>query len=226
MNLADGAVFVLIAAFAVIGLVQGFIYSVFKIASFFISIYLAIKLHPVVTGILMKTTIFESIKASIQKNLLLRKDEIVPAAGASSEGFGLVDKIPLPSFLKDLIFSGRDLTEAVDLSDVTDRLSSELAAFIISVISLIALFIAIRFTLMLFRVLLQGIARLPVFKQLDKVGGLLLGALEGLLTIYILFAILMLFSSSPYFAAVFESIEASLLAAFFYENNFIVDMIY
>ena len=74
--------------------------------------------------------------------------------------------------------------------------------------------------------MLKGITKLPVVKQIDKLGGFALGAVEGLLTVYIVFAILMLFNSSPSFRNVYETIEASKIARFFYENNFIVDFMF
>ena len=80
--------------------------------------------------------------------------------------------------------------------------------------------------MILIKFVLQGIAKLPVFKQIDKLGGFALGAVEGLLTVYIVGAVLMLFSAAPYFKPVFESIEASIVAKFFYQNNFIINWMF
>jgi len=57
-------------------------------------------------------------------------------------------------------------------------------------------------------------------------GRIYLGALEGLLTVYIVFAILIMFSASPKFQGVFEAIESSTVAKVLYHNNFIVDWMF
>ncbi|HOJ11091.1 MAG TPA: DUF5711 family protein [Clostridiales bacterium] len=58
-----------------------------------------------------------------------------------------------------------------------------------------------------YKALLDGITQLPLIKQFNKLGGFVFGALEGLLTVYIIFAVIMLFNSSPSFITVYKTIE-------------------
>jgi hypothetical protein len=114
----------------------------------------------------------------------------------------------------------------LDLSSIMDKISDVLTHVVIDILSLVLLYIAIRVGLIFIRFILQGIAKLPVFKQMDKLGGFAFGATEGLLTIYIIFAVLMLFVSAPAFKGFFEAVETSAIAKFFYQNNFIVDWMF
>ena len=61
---------------------------------------------------------------------------------------------------------------------------------------------------------------------MDKIGGFAFGAIEGLLTVYIIFAFLMLFVSAPVFKGFFEAVETSAIAKFFYQNNLIMDWMF
>jgi len=57
---------------------------------------------------------------------------------------------------------------------------------------------------------LKGVTSLPIVKQADKAGGFILGALEGLLTVYIVFAILIMFSASPKFQECLRQLKVPL----------------
>ena len=54
MNWLDVAVLALIGVFAIIGLSNGFIFSIFRLVSFFISIFLSLKLYPFLSSLLIK----------------------------------------------------------------------------------------------------------------------------------------------------------------------------
>jgi len=114
----------------------------------------------------------------------------------------------------------------VDVNKIIDAISGELAKVVIDIMSLVLLYILIRLALVFVRTILQGIARLPVFKQMDKLGGFAFGAVEGLMTVYIIFAIIMLFNAAPQFKPVFETVDSSTLARFFYQNNFIIEWMF
>jgi uncharacterized membrane protein required for colicin V production len=63
-------------------------------------------------------------------------------------------------------------------------------------------------------------------KQADKLGGFVFGVVQGLLIVYAVCALLMLFNSSPQFADIFNTIENSMIAKYFYENNIILNLMF
>lgn len=230
MNWSDWMVVGIIAVFGIIGLVNGFIYSIFRLASFFVSSYVAIKFYPVVAKILMKTVIFEKIKSSIYDNLLMKQQSQVAGIDAQAKTAAadmVVNNLQLPDFLKGtLIDQMPNPSKLLNMNQIVDVVSSELASMVINILSLLILYILVRIILVFLRFILSGIAKLPIFKQMDKLGGFAFGALEGLLTIYIVFAVLMLFNTAPQFKSFFEAIHNSSVAKFFYENNFIVNWMF
>jgi uncharacterized membrane protein required for colicin V production len=223
MNLADVVVIAVIIAFAFIGIRHGFIKTVFKLGSFFISVLVAVKFYPAVAELLMKSSIYTELKASILKHILAGNPgtSIENAAQAQQAARSIIESLSLPGFIKDMLFSGSE-SKLLDYSKLAESVSDELAGLAISVLSLVLLFIAVRILLFFGSFILSGLAKLPVLKQLDKAGGLALGAVEGLLTVYILLALLTLFGSSEWFAPIHDAISQSLMAGYLYENNFIV----
>ncbi len=230
MNWADLAVILVILVFAVIGLSNGFILSMYRIASFFISVYVAVKFHPAVAKLLSKTALDENIQKSIRNALLIKQQSAVPHLDSQikeAAADSIVNGLQLPGFLKGEVLGHiPNPSELIPVEQIVDTVSREITVVVMDIISLIVLYIAARIGLKFLKVVLKGIAKLPVFKQVDKIGGFAFGAVEGLLSVYIVMALLMLFNSAPKFAAVFEAINTSSFAKFFYQNNFIVNSMF
>jgi len=230
MNWLDVAVLALIGVFAIIGLSNGFIFSIFRLVSFFISIFLSLKLYPFLSSLLIKIGVYGKIQAAILKNLLGQAQVLAPDVDNQAKQVAadsIIKNLKLPGFLKGtLINKLPNPSELVDFSEAIESISNELANIITSIISLILIYIIVRIILIFARVILRGIAKLPIFKQMDKLGGLAFGAVEGLLTVNVFFAVLMLFNSNPKFEDLFAAIESSLIASFFYQNNFIINWMF
>jgi len=230
MNLADFGVLAVIIGFGLMGLYTGLILSVFKIASYFLSVFLSIKLYPQFSKMIANTALFDNIKNAILNNLLLQRAETIKQAGEQAKQAtvdAIVNKLPLPEFLKTYIVSHiPETSELIDINKAMEAVSVQITNIIISIISLIILYIAIRIALIIVKHILEGVTQLPIIKQFNKLGGFMFGAFEGLLTVYIIFAVIMLFNSSPSFLKVYETIKQSMIAKYFFENNFIINFMF
>ena len=102
MNWVDLLVLGIIIGFGIIGLINGFIFSIFKVVSFFLSIIISIKFYPIVADFFMKTPLYTYIQESILKNLLLQKLQS-PEANAEIKKAAadkIINSLNLPGFLK------------------------------------------------------------------------------------------------------------------------------
>lgn len=232
MNWSDYFVIALIILFAIIGLKKGFVMSAFKVLSFFACIYASLKFYPLLAGILEKTPVYGVIKDSILKNLLLRGQEASASSAAAVSGTAgaeaMIGPLPLPDFFKKIMIDKLPASsELIDVQGgIMNAIGDELAKMVVAVLSLITLYFILRVVLAFAGIILKGVSRLPLFKQVDKLGGFILGALQGFLAIYLLCAILFLFSANSQFAEVFNNIESSLFAGNFYKNNFIINWMF
>ncbi len=226
MNWTDLLVIGIIVGFALVGMSKGFVLSVFRLASYLISIFLAVKLYPFLSNFLTGTALYGKINDYILKNLLLQQ----PAIGAQAKKAAaetIVESLSLPGFLKDfLIDKFPNPADIINVSDIIGKISNELTALVINIISLVVLYILIRVALIFSKFILKGVSKLPLFKQIDQLGGFGLGAVEGFLTVYIALAVLMIFSTSPNFKGVFSALDSSLIAGYIYNHNFIVNWLF
>lgn len=229
MNWTDISVLAIILIFTVIGLKNGFLYSVFRLFSYILSVVFAIKFYPVLSAMLQKTVFYTYIKDAVIQGIL--RQQTAGAAGANASGLQentaryIVDGLKLPGFIKDSIIENVGQKDIFGIQKLLDAIGSEIATLVINILSVILIYIIIRFALVFAKVIIKTISKLPVFKQLDRAGGLVLGAIEGILVVYILCAVLILFGAFPKFASTIDSIENSRFASYFYQNNFIVGWI-
>lgn len=230
MNWIDIVILAIILVSAWVGMRKGFIYTMFKIFSFFLSAILAVKTYPYAAKILTQTSLYGNIKNAIFNKLMIQQQAQTPKLdGQAKEAAAnaIINNLKLPSFLKSMIEKGLpNPSTLVDVNKIVDAISIQLTNIVIDMLALILIYIVIRICLFLLRHILQGIAKLPVFKQLDKVGGLSFGAVQGLLTVYIILTVVMLFNSAQAFKGIYEAINSSTVAKYFYENNFIVDWMF
>lgn len=230
MNWSDLLVIAIIGGFVILGMMNGFIMSIFRLASFFISTILAVKCYPVVAGILMKSTIYISIKSSIAKNLILQQQAQAPQINEQAKSMAadaMVNQLKLPGFMKGVI-KGQipNPTDILPMDRIVDMVSDQLAKLAVDIISLLVIFILVRVGMVFLKFVLAGVAKLPIFRQMDKLGGIAFGAVEGLLMVYIVFAVAMLLNSMQQFEGFFKAVDSSLIAKFFYQHNFIIDWMF
>ncbi len=228
MYWADLVVVGVILGSALIGLMNGFINTLYKLASYFLSIYLAVKFSPMVSKILKGTELFTSIKEAFAKNLPVKDitNQNIAGQDVKLQISEIFQKMNLPEFFQNNLMNQiPDTSNIINIGGIIDSISTMMAGAVIDIISLIIVFIVIKIALSFFGFILNGVSKLPVFKQLDKIGGFGFGFVIGLLVIYISCAVLVIFNSSPQFQNIFTAIENSYIAKFFYENNFIVDIL-
>lgn len=208
--LADIAVVAVIAIFGFIGLSKGFFKTVYKIGAFFASGWVAIKFYPKVSALLQGTSLYIRLKDNIINNPALQ------GAGNTVESMKeVIADLPLPDFLKSILQG---------IGGV-DQLGTSLAELIANIVSVILLFIVARLALMIIFAIIERVVKLPVLKQIDKFGGFLLGAVQGVLIVFVLFTVLMLLLSSAQFNGIHDAINNSIIAKYLYEHNFIVKLI-
>lgn len=231
MNWGDFAVIGIIGVFAVVGLFKGLIMSVYRLVSYVLCLFLSVRLSPVLARLLQNSPVYEVIKRAIVNNLeawsrnALTAPQAVEAGAKGAEQ--VVGAMPMPDILRSNVLRNLPApSEILDINSVLDAVGNELAGMIISVLSLVAVFFVLRLVFALIGRLLNGIARLPVLRQVNKIGGLVFGAAQGILAVYILFAVLMLFHSNPGFAPLFGGIESSKIASVFYTNNIIINFLF
>ena len=218
----------IIGGFAVFGIFNGLILSIISLASFWVSAICSVNFYPHISEILIKTPIYKSISATADKTILaaLNNSGLQSMEGnIKNEIMNVLTKdIKLPEFLKSTILNSiPNVEQFVNLDSIASSISVSVSRVLVDILSMILLFTIIMACFAVLKIIFKRIVKLPVLSQIDKIGGFCFGAIEGTVTVFMVFAVLMLFNTVALFGKVFAQIESSQIANYFYQNNFIID---
>ena len=195
----------------IIGYVRGLTGALIKILSFVLSIVIAFILFiPVSNLVINNTKIDENLEKSIREMILDNNE-------------GKEEK--MPEAITDYI--GQKVEQATDSAKETivDNTARDVSLTIVKAGTWIILFIIARILLILLKYITALIAKLPVIKQCDKLGGIIYGLLEGLVIVYVLLAIIS-FASPMMGESILDSINQSYVGSMMYNNNLILKIIF
>lgn len=210
--IVDLVVLAIIVLCVIVGYIRGLTGALIKILSFVLSIVIAFVLFiPISNLIINNTTIDESIAQSIR--------EMIIANNATEESDNM------PTTITDYI--GEQVENVTDSAReaVADTTAREVSITIVKAATWIILFIVARILLILLKFITSLIARLPVIKQFDKLGGVIYGLLEGLIIVYVVLAIISLISPLMN-GTLAELIDNSYLGSMMYNNNLLLKIIF
>lgn len=179
MNTIDWGIILIILIFMLMGACRGFISSVIRLVEYFLSIFLAYKLSPFFTKLMIeKWAIDEKITSLIQSQIPKIAENVINNSG---EYKGILDA------------GGQNLESIKEtLANAELPFLNTIAEKIIQIFAVIILFILFKFLFRLLSFVLNKIARIPVLKQFNKIGGMAIGFVEGVIVSIIIVVVISL----------------------------------
>ena len=209
--IVDIAILAIIVLCIIIGYVRGLTGSLIKIVSFVLSLIIAFVLFiPVSNLIINNTKIDENLESSI-RNMIIQDEQN--------------EDENMPEAITDYI--GQKIDQAADDAKeaIVDSTARDVALTIVKAGTWIALFIIARILLIFLRFITSLIAKLPVIKQFDKLGGIIYGLIEGLIIVYFLLALIS-FISPMLNGTLANAIDESFVGSMMYNNNLLLKIIF
>lgn len=209
--IVDIAILAIIVLCIIIGYVRGLTGSLIKIVSFVLSLIIAFVLFiPVSNLIINNTEIDENLESSI-RNMIIQDEQN--------------EDENMPEAITDYI--GQKIDQAADDAKeaIVDSTARDVALTIVKAGTWIALFIIARILLIFLRFITSLIAKLPVIKQFDKLGGIIYGLIEGLIIVYFLLALIS-FISPMLNGTLANAIDKSFVGSMMYNNNLLLKIIF
>ena len=185
------------------GFAKGFLKMVISFGSLIVSIVLTRMLTPTTAETIKNITNIESSLTSAIYDAITKTN--------------IYDKIDLP-FMKNAIDTGN--IENM----LRDNVCNGLANAIINLFCGIALFIAIFIALKIMVKALDVVNYIPLVGQLNKILGGVLGVVETIFVVWIIFAVLKTFESVPQIKILVDNINSSFLVGQLYQNNVIYNI--
>lgn len=188
-----------IALTTYIGYKRGLIKVAFKLVSFVLAIVIAVILYkPLSTLIIKYTPLDETIEQTVESRL------------TSSE----TSKEEADNMVANYFNQVKNASKAA--------MAKAISQAIIQVSCILIVFIVATIILLLFKFSGDLLAKLPIIKQLNSVGGFIYGLLLGFVILYILFALISLLAPIANINNIIKLINSSILANIMYHHNIIL----
>ncbi len=201
--LADICVIAVVAGFMYIGYKSGFMRSFVKIASYIVSIVISFFMYPTISDLLVKTPLYEKMV-----ELINQKYQLQPLIDVPTDTFGI---------LQNYINQG--------VQTATAGIAEAIATLLINILAFVIVLILSKLVIRIVGKVFNIFTKLPVIKQFNRLGGMILGGISGVLVLYIACAALFLFSPLDPHSRIAYEIEHSTFASEIYENNIILNVL-
>jgi uncharacterized membrane protein required for colicin V production len=232
-NLIDVVVILVIGLSAFIGYKRGFVKTAISLLSFFIAIGVALMFYkPLALVLTEKTEIDDWIIAKVENGRTIEEPE--EAVEESEDKEKVVEikseaekEASIESVLEDLpqvVIASETFQEAK--KQAMHEAALKISELSMNILSLIAIFVIVKVTLFVVSILLGGVMKLPVLKQMNEVLGLAFGAIMGIVEMYIAFAGITFISSVADISFVVDAIKTSLIGGTMFENNLIINFLF
>lgn len=227
----------LLLALAIIGVCAfagwraGFVKSVFSLVSTIAVIIITILVSPLVTNMLKSS---EKISGGIQGKL----EEVIDLSGIAEnlsaeeerDPTAFIDGLQLPDSIKNTIkdslaetMEEKQEEAAAFVGNQLDALESYICELLTNIIlNALGFFITFLVAAVGIAVLcfvLDLLSKLPVLHQINTVAGIAMGALEGLVILWIVFIIITMLGSTGFGQTCMAMISESKILSFLYDSN-------
>lgn len=222
MNWILIAVIVIIAVLGWLGLKKGLIKMVFSLVSTIAALLIAMLFSPVVSGMMKSNEAIvgffdEKIGAIVDFSPEEAKEE------TESKQESLIESLPLPETFKDTLLKNNTAESYISMQaqNFEDYVCRQITNVIINAIAFVITLVLAIIALALLCKTLDLLAKLPVLRQINTIAGLAAGIAEGVLLVWVLFAILTMFAGSEFGKDALAMIGENPLLDFLYKNNLV-----
>lgn len=214
------AVLLVLAGFGLHGYLRGMVRLLFSLVAVFLTIGLATALAPYTTQALRTgTPVYDTVKDKCTEYLQaavedkLRQEENISIPG-----------MQLPEEIQKLL-TAEQAGSLADQAGFYEQISAFVAEQVLQRLGWVLSFIVVLIVLSMLIHFLDVVAKLPVLRSLNRIGGLVIGLFEGLLVVWILFLVVTLCQGMEFGREMMASVDRNIFLKFLYENNVIEKLI-
>ncbi|WP_432667643.1 CvpA family protein [Wukongibacter baidiensis] len=222
----DICVIIIITINGIRGLGAGLVLSLFNIASYIVAGIVAKLYYPYLSKFVIENTNWAfKVQEFVLKNMKFKSADAIQAQGGGYES--IFEVMNLPKALETVFLQSNFFTEYSDgvLNNINIYISQMVAKIVIDLLCIIIIFFIAKLILSILCSILNSITELPIIKQFNRLGGLIFGALKGIIIIYIFTAVMVPIASIFPNSSLVNSLEASKIARVFYDYNILLFML-
>lgn len=225
MNICCIVIGLIFLIFVMIGWAQGMIRLMISVAGLIASIMISLYGAPYVSGYLQENTKIDDKMAAYISNELAYSD----AGEEVTRGIQIaaINALPLPETVKSSILNNNnsEMYDLLEVSGVYDYIAMSIAVMILNGIVFLGLLILCRIIFLIIGHSVKDLTKLPIIRSLDKFGGGILGAIRGIIWIWIFFLFLSITSTFAWSSQLIEQINQVWILRLLYDHNILVEVI-
>lgn len=212
-------VILIFALSAYIGLKRGLVRTVFSLFSTVVVILVGTVISPLISNALINNDkVFNKVAGNI---------EIAIRNYRENTSSGKTDRYE--NFLKK--FGSKKRSNKISTSQgksndkINKLLSKNLAKIVINSATFIVIYIGLRLILVFIGSTLNIVSRLPILNELNRLGGAAVGLAKGLLIIWLIFTVMLIFINQPLVQEGLQQINKSKFLTLLFKYNILKNVI-
>lgn len=179
----------------------------------------------VAKGLREYTELNQTLVDSIENSLEIQVDKKTKMKRADQ--IKVIEGMNLPQGIKDALIENNnlDIYSALGVQNFYAYIANYISNMIVNGI---AYFLSFLLSGILIRIcfrVLDFITSIPIIREVDKIGGMLLGGVQGIVGIWIFFLLVTMFGSTKFGEQMYTYINASPILTYLYDNNIILNVI-
>lgn len=225
MNSISIIIGVLFLVCVLVSWARGLFKSILSVAGLIASIVVAVYVAPYLCGYIEEhTELDEKIADYIAEKL--EYSEVGEELSRSVQ-IAAISELPLPEALKSNILDNNnsEMYNLLDVSGVYDYIAKSVAVIILNAAVFLILTLLCRLFFFILSRKMSDFTKLPIVRSIDKIGGGCLGALKGVIYIWVFFLILSICSTLDWSQSFITQINDSAILKLLYDNNILLDIV-
>lgn len=221
MNGLFAVVIIILAGATLHGYRKGMVRVVFSLVSLVLTIGLVSWLTPHVSEFLKSSTpVYSTIKEKCVESVQMKTQEEVKQKTENTEPIRIAG-IEIPEEWQEMLQEKADhaADNILERNGIYEKIGDYIAGVIVNIIACVISFIVVVIVLRILINMLDIIAKLPVLNSVNHLGGILAGAAEGVIIVWILFFIITLCQNSEWGQNLLMDIHQNSFLKMLYENN-------
>ncbi len=225
MNVLTWIILLILAAFTLSGWSRGFVRVFAGMFFFLASTVLVYYATPYISDFIKENTpIYQAVEENCRE--MLKGGEGQENSGLEQKKF--IEGLGLPEALEKQLLGGSDSGSSVDraVEGVSDYLAEYMAGLILNILTFVVTLAAVNLVLRMTVLTLDNLAKLPVLNSINKAFGMVLGAAQGLLVVWVAFLVITAFGNTDAGRKLLEMIHESPILDFLYNINIFLKIMF
>lgn len=218
MNILTLIILLVLAAFTLSGWSRGFVRVFASMFFFLASAVLVYYATPYISDFIKENTpIYQAVEENCRE--MLKGDDGQGDSGIEQRNF--IESLGLPENLEKQLTGGGRSGNGVDtaVDGVSDYLAEYMAGLILNILTFVITLAAVNVALRMTVLTLDNLAKLPVLNSINKAFGMVLGAVQGFLVVWVVFLVITAFGNTDAGQKLLAMIHESPILDFLYNIN-------